>query len=73
MCLISILIYPVLVEHEDAGIAGIDMQVVVHAAMFGARGADLIDEKAVKLLPGFRAGCQRCDKGNDHGLSSASG
>ena len=47
---------PVFVEHKDARIGGINVEIVVEAAGFGAGGGDLGHQQGFQFSAGFRAG-----------------
>jgi hypothetical protein len=51
---------PVLVEHEAAGVGGMNVQVVLHAAFLGACGFDEREEHSAEVVflagPGFQLG-----------------
>ena len=53
---------PILVEYEDVGIHGIDVKVVVYAAIFSPGRLDLIDEKAERELSRYRAVIELCPR-----------
>ena len=52
---------PVFVENKDAGVGGIDMEIIVYAAGFGAGGGDLRHQQCGQFFAGFGSGGDGAD------------